>query len=125
MNVRNGSPKPFFIFDQPVTDSPVFARNVFVAVIAQPAFRGVFVSLHKEVAILFRPIKDKMDVVVHQAEADDLDRVVQTEAAKAEGYPVDPGDEFKSGGKEDIILQAFRGVMIVMRLFHNLQFPER
>ena len=54
-------------------------------------------------------------MVVHQAEADDLDGVVRSESAKTKGYPVDSGDKLDRGGKEDIILQAFGGVVIVKK----------
>ena len=60
-----------------------------------------------------------MDMVVHQAEADDLDGMVRADSAKAESDPVDTGDELERGGEEEIILQAFGGVVIVMRVFHT------
>ena len=122
MNVCNRRFQPVLVFNHPVTYSPVFARAVPIPMIPEPAFSGIFVSCHEQIAILLGPVKDEVDMIVHQAEADDLNRVIQTKVAETEGDPVDPGDKLDGRREQNVILQPFGGIVIIMRFFHIVQF---
>ena len=63
-----------------------------------------------------------MDMVVHQTEADYLYLMVQSQAAEAEGNPVDTGNEFFRRSEKDIVFEAFGGAVIEMKCFHVYKF---
>ena len=122
MYISNGSPKPFFIRNQPVSDLPGFPGQIVPSVMSQPEFSRLFVILHEQDAILFQAIQDEMDVIAHQAEADYDNGVVLSKPTQTQGDAVHTRNEFFDRSEQDVLLQPLRGEMIIMLAFHNSRF---
>ena len=99
MDIGNGGPEPLLVRNQPMTDVPVFPGMIVFSVMAKPELRHMLVIIHEQDAVFLSSVQDKVHVVVHQTETDDLDRVVDSEPDQAERDAVDPGDKL-SGGTE-------------------------
>ena len=124
MNVCNGSPETVLIGNQPVVDLPNLAGSVPLAMKTDPSLCRAFIILHKHIAVFLLAIQYEMNVIVHQAETNNLDRMFKSGSAETESYPVDSGDKFRSGAEKIIIFQTLGGVMIIVWLIHSF-FLER
>jgi len=85
----------------------------------------MLVILHEQVAILFHTIQNEVNVIVHQTEANDLDRMFKTGFAETNSNPIDPGNELYGGAEEEIVLQPLGSEMIIMRLIHSFFLKDK
>ena len=89
--------------DGPMADFPGLPRGILFSMVSQPEFRGQFISLHKQDTVLFETVQDKMDVVVHQAETNDLNRMIRAQSYQAQSNSVDSGYELGGRAEEHIV----------------------
>lgn len=87
----------------------------------EPEFCSLFVALHKQQAILFNAIQNKMDMIVHQTEANDLDRMIRSQPNHTKCDTVYSSNKLSRRVKQNVVLQTFSGAVVEMRVFHKIE----
>ena len=86
-----------------MADLPEFPRQIVASVMTKPQLGCLFVSFHEQNAIFLCPIKDKVDMIVHQTKTNDHDRVILAEPTETKSNAVHARNERLNRSEEDII----------------------
>lgn len=120
MHIYNLFLQVFPIRNQPGIMFPILLDMETLPVIQQPNARQAFVELQKGQTGLPCSVQDKVNMVIHQTKANDLQLMFLPYRCQAKRNTVHPSDKFPLIQKEDRFHKSLGGAMMVMRVMHFL-----